>query len=85
MLLVPKSLTLRNIPDDVLAVIRARAAAEGMSVQQYMLRQLIATARKPTNAEVAELLRRRAAERAAAGEAAPTVVDILRAVDEGRE
>ncbi|MQA87391.1 MAG: antitoxin [Streptosporangiales bacterium] len=80
-----KSLTLRDIPEDVLATIRVRAAAAGMSVQQYSLQQLTAAARVPTNAEVAERLRSQAAERAAAGDTEPSVDDILQAIKEGRE
>lgn len=50
-----KSLQIRNVPDDVHRELRARAAAAGMSLSDYALRELERVAERPA---VAELLAR---------------------------
>lgn len=72
------NLQIRNVPADVHAVVRARAAAQGLSVSEYLLNQITELARHPTQAEVFA----RAARRSREG--GPTVDDILTAIDEGR-
>ncbi|MDP9396867.1 MAG: hypothetical protein M3P96_03150 [Actinomycetota bacterium] len=43
---------IRNVPDDVHETYRRRAAAAGMSLQEYLLAQLTQQARRKTIAEV---------------------------------
>lgn len=43
---------IRNVPEDVHSVYRRRAAAAGMSLQEYLLAQLTQQARQKTIAEV---------------------------------
>jgi plasmid stability protein len=49
---VPKMLQVRDVPDDVHAALRARAAASGMSLSQFVLRELEVIAARPGKAEV---------------------------------
>jgi plasmid stability protein len=49
---MPKSLQIRDVPDDVHATLRARAAVAGMSLSEYALRALTEVAARPTVAEV---------------------------------
>jgi antitoxin FitA len=72
------NLQIRNVPEDVHAVVRARAAAQGLSVSEYLLNQITDLARHPTQVEVFA----RAAKRARQG--GPTLDDILASIDEGR-
>jgi plasmid stability protein len=46
------SVQVRHVPPDVHAVLRMRAAAEGKSLQEYVLALLVAQARRPTRHEV---------------------------------
>ena len=45
------SLQVRHVPPDVHAILRKRAAAEGKSLQEYLLALLVSHARRPTLAE----------------------------------
>jgi antitoxin FitA len=45
-------LQVRDVPDDVHAALRARAAASGMSLSQFVLRELEAIAARPSKKEV---------------------------------
>lgn len=45
---------IKNVPDDVHAVHRRRAAAAGQSLQEYLLARLVEDAARPTVAEVLE-------------------------------
>jgi plasmid stability protein len=47
-----KMLQVRDVPDDVHAALRARAVANGMSLSQFVLRELEAIAARPSKAEV---------------------------------
>ncbi len=47
-----KDIQVRNVPDHVHAVLRQRAAAAGMSLQQYLLATLEELAARPTVQEV---------------------------------
>ena len=49
---MPKAVQIRDVPDDTLAVLRARAAAAGMSMSDYLRGELIAMTAKPTVGEV---------------------------------
>lgn len=42
----------KNVPDDVHRILRARAAASGQSLQEYLLSRLTAEARRPTVDEI---------------------------------
>jgi len=46
------TIQVRDIPDDVHAEYRARAAAAGMSLQEYLRTELIAAAQTRTPAEI---------------------------------
>jgi antitoxin FitA len=72
-----KSIQVRNVPDDVHRVLRARAAAAGVSLSDFALGELERVARHPP---VADLLRR---ARARAGGASAEA--IVAAVREGRD
>lgn len=48
------SIQVKDVPDDVHAVLRKRAAAAGQSLQEYLLAHLTAEARQPTVSEVLE-------------------------------
>ncbi|MCD0446598.1 hypothetical protein LO763_23550 [Glycomyces sp. A-F 0318] len=47
-----KNIQVKNVPDEVHRVWKTRAAAEGMSLQEYLLRKLTREAQRPTVAEV---------------------------------
>lgn len=71
------ALTIRDVPDDALAILKARAAQVGKSLQAYALEVLVGEARRPTLAEVAAR---------AEAEAATTLStsDVLSAIDDAR-
>jgi antitoxin FitA len=46
------SIQVKDVPDDVHATLRKRAASAGMSLQEYLLARLIAEAMTPTLDEV---------------------------------
>ena len=68
---------IRDVPEDALAVMRTRAANEGMSLSAYLRRMVVEAASQPTVAEVLA----RAAEEPPAGLA---MSDILAAIRDGR-
>ncbi|MGH3319510.1 MAG: FitA-like ribbon-helix-helix domain-containing protein [Streptosporangiaceae bacterium] len=70
-----RTLYIRDVPEDVHATLRTRAAAEGMAVSAYVLRLLREEAETPTVAEV--FARRREP-------VALTNAEILDAIREGR-
>lgn len=47
-----KSIQVRDVPDDVHAQLRSRAAAAGTSLSDYVLGELERVARRSSNAEV---------------------------------
>ena len=49
---MPKAVQIRDVPDDVHATLRARAAAAGMSLSEYLRGELIRAAGQETIAEV---------------------------------
>lgn len=51
-----KTIQVREIPDDAYDTIRARARAEGKSLQSYMREQVIALARRPSKREAVEAI-----------------------------
>jgi hypothetical protein len=74
------NVNVRDVPDDVHAVLTARAAAARQSLQEYMLQQLVDHARRPTMREVLERVR----ARKEATTSSVTDEMILDALDEGR-
>jgi plasmid stability protein len=61
---MPKSITIRDVPDDTTAELAARAAATGRSLQEYLRGRLVEMARLP-DADV--MLARVRARKAATG------------------
>ncbi|WP_328771206.1 FitA-like ribbon-helix-helix domain-containing protein [Streptomyces sp. NBC_00286] len=51
------SIVIRDVPDDILATLKKRAAKEGKSLQAYILELLTREATTPTNTELAERMR----------------------------
>ncbi len=49
---MPTMVQVRNVPDDVHRILKARAAMAGTTLSAYLLRELEAIARTPTRAEV---------------------------------
>ena len=68
---------IRNVPDDVHRTLKVRAAAEGTSLSDYVLREVTRVARTPTPEELDARIRRRPP-------AGVSTSDILAARDTGR-
>lgn len=68
---------IRDVPDDVHRTLKVRAASEGTSLSQYVLREVTRVARTPTPAELDQRIRAR-------GRAGVSTADILAARDDGR-
>ncbi|WP_354701402.1 antitoxin [Paraconexibacter sp. AEG42_29] len=68
----------RDIPDDVHAALKARAAAEGRSVNEVIVRALRRTAQRPTPEQFADQMRRQRTT------SAPPTAAVAAAVREGR-
>ena len=49
---MPKAIQVRDVPDDIHATLRARAASAGMSLSDYLRVEITRLARKPTVADV---------------------------------
>ncbi|MFZ0169836.1 MAG: hypothetical protein WAL64_10560 [Candidatus Dormiibacterota bacterium] len=64
------SIQIKDVPDDVHAALRRRAATEGRSLQEYLLSRLVAEARTPTLEEVLDRAGRRTGGDFPLGEAA---------------
>ena len=45
---MPKAIQNRDVPDDVHAAVRARAAAAGMSLSEYLREELLERLARPT-------------------------------------
>jgi len=58
-MVMPKSVQIREVPEEVVTTIRVRAAAAGMSMSEYLRAGLITMASTPTVAEVLERARAR--------------------------
>ncbi len=72
---MPKAVQIRDVPDDALAVLRARAAAAGMSMSEYLRSELVRLASAPT---MDEWLARVATHPPATGISTQEIVDIIR-------
>ncbi len=60
---MPKMIQLRHVPDDLHRRLKARAALEGLSLSDYLLREVRRVAERPTVEEVWERVRRRSPAR----------------------
>jgi antitoxin FitA len=49
---VPKSIQIRDVPDGVHLVLRTRAAASGLSLSDYLLREATRIAERPPLADI---------------------------------
>ena len=58
---MPKSITIRNIPDATSRELASRAAANGRSLQSYLRAALMELASRPDVGEVLERIRKRKA------------------------
>jgi len=54
-----KMIQIRNVPDDLHRKLKARAAEQGMSLSEYLLRLAEREAGRPTIQELSERIRRR--------------------------
>jgi antitoxin FitA len=71
------ALTIRDVSDDAVRIMKIRAAQAGQSLQAYLRSLIEKEAAKPTVAEAVEQARREAT-------ASITTADILAAIDQGR-
>lgn len=71
---VPKAIQIRDVPDDVHAILRVRAAKAGMSMSEFLRSELIAMTSKPTLDELFE----RIEARGPTGVATETIVELVR-------
>ena len=70
---------IRNVPDELHRKLKARAALAGMSISEYLLREMERSLERPTREELLERLRSR--QRV---EPTESVVEAVRAEREGR-
>jgi len=68
------NIQVKDVPEDVHRVLRARAAAAGQSLQEYLLSRLTLDARRPTMDEVLA----RAGQRSGGSLPLNTVVELVR-------
>ncbi len=50
---------IRNVPEDVHRTLKARAAKAGMSLSEYLLRDVVDLAQRPTLEELTDRIRKR--------------------------
>jgi plasmid stability protein len=74
----------RDVPDDVHRTYRRRAAEAGMSLQEFLLAELVAGARARTPAEVVADVERRISEQQGRGFATGSSADDVRADRDAR-
>lgn len=55
----PKTIQIRNVPDDLHRKLKIRAAQAGMTLSNYLLSEIEQVAEKPTLSEMMERLRAR--------------------------
>lgn len=77
---MPTMIQLRHVPDDLHRKLKARAAIEGMSLSDYIIREIRQLAEKPTMSEMmARLARRKPVH------LKTSPVEILRELRDGRD
>ena len=59
MVLCMGHIQIRNVPEDIHRTLKARAAKEGLSLSEYLLREAVDLAERPTMAEMIERIRSR--------------------------
>lgn len=69
---MPKSITVRNVPDETRDELAARAARSGRSLQEYLRSVLVEFARRPTAESL--MLRVRARKERTGSSLAPKVI-----------
>jgi plasmid stability protein len=72
---MPKMIQIRNVPDDLHKELKIRAAAAGMSMSDYIKKELASRTRKSTIREIAERGRGRGAKSTLTTQ---DIVDIIR-------
>lgn len=72
------TLYIRDVPDDVTAILKQRAADAGMSLSSFVKEELVRVAKRPTNAQLLNRLHNQ--ERSSR----PTRTDILEALETSR-
>ena len=75
-----KAIQIRDVPDDVHAILRARAAAAGMSMSEYLRSELVELASRPTIAEVFARIQTRHG-----GASREAIVEVIREMRDGLE
>jgi antitoxin FitA len=58
-LCMAKMIQLRNVPDELHRLLKARAALEGLSLSEYLLAEIRRSAERPTLRELRERLQQR--------------------------
>jgi plasmid stability protein len=71
---------LRHVPDDLHRKLKARAAMEGLSLSDYLIREIRQIAEKPTMSEMMERLARRKPVHLKT-----SPVEMIRALRDGRD
>lgn len=71
---MPKTVQIRDVPDDIHRTLRIRAAAAGVSLSDYLLREISRVAARPAVADVLT----RASERGR-GASVESIVEAVRA------
>jgi plasmid stability protein len=74
---MPRAIQIRDVPDEVHATLRVRAAAAGLSLSDYLREELTGLAQRPT---VADIL-----ARAAARQGGTSRAEIVRTIRELRD
>ena len=77
---MPTMIQLRHVPDDLHRKLKARAAMEGLSLSDYLIREIRQIAEKPTMSEMMERL-----ARLTPVHLKTSPVEILRALRDGRD
>lgn len=80
MVLCMGHIQIRNVPEDVHRTLKARAAKEGVSLSEYLMREVVDLAERPTIAEVTERIRKRTRVNLSV-----PVADLIREEREARE
>jgi antitoxin FitA len=73
------TIQIRNVPESAHRIYRARAAAAGMSLQEYLLAEIIRNARLRTPAELVSDVEERMRVEGTEGFSATSAADLLRA------
>jgi plasmid stability protein len=77
---MPTMIQLRHVPDDLHRKLKARAAMEGLSLSDYLIREVRQIAEKPTMSEMMERLARRKPVHLKT-----SPVEMIRALRDGRD